>query len=211
MVKWITRDVRRIPPLEEGVIIFDTVAGHKHDGTLARHNFGVTPITQAFGDVASEGTSAASARADHKHGMPANPATREFFLPFTYGTEIGIGYYTLGAIVDADGERGDLEFYVPDDFTSITEAHIVWEALAAVTNMSFKVSMRGGAHGEAGNTLAPADITITRTTSAYYIYEDDISTLLTGIASGDYLRINPYRPSGGNTNACFIGIHFKYT
>ena len=34
-----------------------------------------TPSTQAFGDVAAEGTSDTYTRGDHKHAMPANPVT----------------------------------------------------------------------------------------------------------------------------------------
>lgn len=36
--------------------------------------FGDTPVTQAFGDSAAEGSSGNAARGDHKHGMPSEPA-----------------------------------------------------------------------------------------------------------------------------------------
>jgi hypothetical protein len=53
----------------------DTRKLYRDDGTQWNEvgpNGGVVPTTQAFGDAAVEGTSARSARADHKHAMPAH-------------------------------------------------------------------------------------------------------------------------------------------
>jgi len=44
-------------------------------GLIVASKFGVTPVTQAFSDAAAEGSNNASARADHKHGMPATPSS----------------------------------------------------------------------------------------------------------------------------------------
>lgn len=47
---------------------------------------GGTPSTQAFGDSASQGSSTAGAKSDHKHAMPANPIIESGIATLVNGT-----------------------------------------------------------------------------------------------------------------------------
>lgn len=49
----------------------------RSDATIVAFDATV-PVTQAFGDAAAVGAAAVAARRDHKHGMPATPATSNF-------------------------------------------------------------------------------------------------------------------------------------
>lgn len=70
------------------------------DATVAA--FDVTaPVTQAFADVAVTGSAAVTARRDHRHGMPANPALVSNIVAFTQGAGGTVGYTGMGFQPDA--------------------------------------------------------------------------------------------------------------
>jgi len=75
--------------------------------------FGGTPSTQAFGDLADEGTSEFAARVDHRHGMPDASTfvddledTTMFFDELVRSTAIGTTLQTTGGL--AFGGRDDV-------------------------------------------------------------------------------------------------------
>lgn len=72
-----------------------------------------------------------------KIGKFTTPATKEFFVPVTYGTEMGATGYHPGALVDAIGEGAYMEFFVPADFSSITSAVVVGIVIAADKGVAF--------------------------------------------------------------------------
>jgi len=61
----------------------------RSDSTIVAFD-GTAPVTQAFGDAAATGSAAVAARRDHRHGMPASPASPHILLadghatPFTF-------------------------------------------------------------------------------------------------------------------------------
>jgi len=134
---------------------------------------------------------------------------KEFFALATRGTELISMGYTPCYRIDADGEFAEIGFQIPYDFVSLVEAKLVWVANVSLTNMSMDVVTNYRKAGEVYNQHT-GSATITRTTTANYYYEDDISGALGALEAGDIVGVYVSRPTGGNTDARIVGVKIKY-
>ena len=138
-------------------------------------------------------------------------ATREFFVPVTYASNVGITLRGYFAVADcANGDYGLVNFYVPHDFTTITEAVAV--LIPKDTNATANIDINSiyAANGEAYNTHSEAEAAATYAITTNQIYDLDISGILSALAAGDYVGI---RVLSGAADSEFylVGIRFKYT
>lgn len=134
---------------------------------------------------------------------------QEFLEKPTNGSELTEYGFRAGYLIDADGEIAHISFRVPDDFNSLIEAELVWLSAGAVTDMVLNVSTKFSAHTEAEDAHSDST-TVTRTTLADKLYEDDISGAFTGLLAGDIVGVKCERPASGNFNGLIIGLRIKY-
>ena len=137
------------------------------------------------------------------------PPTKEFFIPATGGNESSNIADHTGYLVDHDGDVARIEFMIPHDFHKLVNAHLVFIAKAAVTNMFLKGRMRYGGHGENYEThshACNAEITTTENT----IYRVSVSDGLVAASPLDHVGFSITRPSLGNLHALILGIRVRY-
>ena len=146
-------------------------------------------------------------------------ATKEVFYPFTSTGGQGADTPGLGAFsgvrLDADGEYGYCDCYLPYDFAILVEAKIVLLALATLTPMNFRV-VTDYCLAEIGyfqhNNLKNINVA----TVLNRLQEVNIADALVGstdnapLEAKDYLGVQISRQIGQNTNAIFLGVRLRY-
>ena len=139
------------------------------------------------------------------------PGSKEFLTRPNAGTENATDDRWGGYRLDALNESAYLGFYVPADFASIDEAVVIRKALATATHGIAYYSSYS-AVGEIDTTHQEATAIIDTDETDNFIYEQDISGILTAIAPGDYVGIWCYsqNPNPNVPNDLIIGLRFKY-
>ncbi|MBV6342890.1 hypothetical protein, partial [Candidatus Magnetobacterium casense] len=177
---------------------FAEAIGYTDDGILNRfygRNLDVSDYRGTFKDLAYSGT-------------------REAFYPCTFGDPDFIAYDVIpGALINAEGENGYIVVAVPDDFTSLVSAKIVWMPIAAAgTTMITSVSTVYGSSGQGYNTHAASGTMSRVNVQTNYWYEDNISSTLSSLAANDCIGIRAARPIGSvaNTQAMIYGLRLTY-
>ncbi len=139
---------------------------------------------------------------------PAGGATKEFWVPVSYGNVLAKGdFAALGIGSNANSFHS---FSIPADFTSITSAVIV--GISLITNATSELDIWSdyGAHNQAYNTHSESDTASTYALNADQIEEIDISGILSSLAAGDYVGIKIRDIDPGNI-FYVLGIKFKYS
>ena len=136
--------------------------------------------------------------------------TKEFFAHAGNGDELYTFHSFPGYRIDAQDENAEIGFYVPQDFTSITEAVVVIYAVATATHR-FHFYSSYGAEGEALNThgagVDDQDVVMT----ASFVHEVDISGILADLAAGDYVGIVVWGADVNVPNVMVMGVRLKYS
>jgi hypothetical protein len=146
---------------------------------------------------------------------PAGGATKEFYIPFIHhSADTSSPAYrgsnatnfeqtsTLGA-----GNFVVANFYVPNDFTSVTN-FVLMAQEGGANAYDFDISTSIAAVGDTYHSVTDS-VTVTGTFVTYIITEIDISASLTGIAAGDYIGA---KIANGHASAHnVIGLRFKYS
>jgi len=143
-------------------------------------------------------------------------ATKELFAPCTGGTE---SVHTLGGhvgyLVDSQDDNAHSELYLPWDFHKLTEAKVVFLALATLTPMNFRV-VTDFCQAEAAYFQHNNQTDHEVNTMLNRVQECDISQALIGLVTNapleakDYLGVQISRPAGFNTNAQILGVRIRY-
>ena len=141
----------------------------------------------------------------------AGAATMEFFVPSTYGTEQWAHYEHPGYRINATNDSALIGFYVPHDYSSIVEAVVVRVNGASSATYRLNYNSSYGSTGEGARThqesLADQDTAET----PLYIYEQDISGILSAIIAGDHVGIVVMGDSTNTPNDVITGVRFKYS
>tara|TARA_Y100000310_G_scaffold281082_1_gene301311 strand:- start:17005 stop:17472 length:468 start_codon:yes stop_codon:yes gene_type:complete len=143
-------------------------------------------------------------------GGGGNP-TQEFFTPVcgvlngVMGTSNGWTYADL----NASGEKGLTSFYIPDDYSSLTEATIWIHAIGGGAAENWDIDSNYAADGEAYNQHTESDTGTTYNVTGNTMYEIDASGILTGIAAGDYCTVTLTSATTGH-DCRVIGVRIKY-
>lgn len=140
----------------------------------------------------------------------AGAPTKEFFVPVTYGTEMGKYGEWAVAICDAADEVACMSFRVPHDFSSITTAEIVVISRVTEAAANWDIYSDYGALTEVWNAHAESDVASTYNVTSGKLTSVDISGILSALAADDYVGVKISQGEDGhNFNA--IGVHFKYS
>ncbi len=144
------------------------------------------------------------------HSHAAGGATKEFFIPVTFATAIGISNRQhIGGDIDFTPDKAYIEFYVPSDFSSITEAVVVRQSNTTATKRLNYTSYYGAEGEDAGGhteTLLDQD-----TAEIFFIiYEQDISGILSSLAAGDYVSIKVTGDAVNTPDDVIFGVRLKY-
>lgn len=183
----------------------NTIDGDKLDISFVPTNYTRTDTAET--DTTSQLTA-------HLKGLDTKVASvityrDRFIIPsgFIDGSALTATNNHVGNLINANGDGCIMEFMVPDDFVSLTEAKIVMIVTsAAATNYSIDTSYAG--NGEANNANTGAT-TGSHTGTLNQISEIDASATLSSIAAGDYVGMNFQMTStAGAWNV--IGLKFKY-
>ncbi|GAG87226.1 unnamed protein product, partial [marine sediment metagenome] len=136
--------------------------------------------------------------------------TLEFFVPVTFATEIKASDEYPGGRIDATADLAHIGFSVPADFTSITTAVVVRFAEATATHR-LNYSSRYAAEGQDKDTHQEAleDQDVAETND--FVYEQDISGILSSLAAGDYVGIKVNGDATNIPNDQIFGVRFKYS
>lgn len=136
--------------------------------------------------------------------------TKEFFVPVTFGTDIGYyGNFSV-AYCNAVGENAYIAFHTPHDFTAIVEAVIIVIPRATKAAADWEIRNHYAANGEGYSTNSEVDGETTYNVSAYELFEVDISGILSALAAGDYVGIRLTQSEAGH-DVNVIGVRFKYS
>jgi len=141
---------------------------------------------------------------------PGSP-TKEIFIPVTHNISGAMTFIDKYAVcrTDAAGEFCSMNFYVPDDFSSITEAVVVVAVRATQASANWDVFVSYAAVGQAHTTHAAEDSSSTYNVTAIQIFEIDISGELGSLAAGDYVGVRFMNSTTGH-DADVIGVRLKY-
>ena len=137
-------------------------------------------------------------------------ATKEFFIPATGGNLVG---YTIGWVVvrcDAANENAYMDFKVPHDFTSISNAEIILISRATQAAANWDIYAVYAAVGGPYDQHTASDTASTYNITNLELFAIDISGLLTALAADDYVGIRFCQGTAGH-NADILGVRFKYT
>jgi len=148
-------------------------------------------------------------------------ATREFFVPVTYGTQGGVGAWDMtvrgdfpGASPDAANDVAHVAFKVPHDFTAITNAEFIVIPLFTDATANWDIDSDYGAIGQAYNTHSETDVATTYNVVANQLFAVDLDDAVTGIlsalAADDYVGIKITLGDAGDDFHA-LGVRFKYT
>jgi len=139
-------------------------------------------------------------------------ATREFFVPVTWednGLRVGANDPPPRVRL-TNGQRTVLVFYVPHDFTAITEAVIIVIPNATQGAANWDILSTYGAVGEAYTNHTENDVAATYNVVLNQYFEVDISGILSVLAAGDYVGIKLTVSTAGH-DVDVVGIRFKYS
>lgn len=109
------------------------------------------------------------------------------------------------------------EFFIPDDFTSLSEAVLVCQGAAGASgDVLLTRDASWGGVGEAANATSDGVTSTAITITQDVINEVGLSAALTGIAAGDYVGLKVNRTAGGGGDTFsgaleVLGIMVKYT
>ncbi len=151
-------------------------------------------------------THAAIVAAHHAQGS----ATKEFFVPATFGTTPAIKASYPGFTIDGGGVRAAVFFGVPNDFSSITDAVFV---VAANSTKTHRLSLVGG-YGQTGEgylTHNESVNNIDTVMTSDNLYEIDITGALSALAANDYVSARIEGEVTNTPNIHVLGIRFKYS
>lgn len=142
------------------------------------------------------------------------PATKEFFIPCSKGTDSQALGGHHGYLIDADGEYAYTELYVPHDFRRLRSIDLVLIARDTLTPMTMRVMTNYGRVGDWYYYYGGAaetedyrfDVDLNR------IYELPIYSVVDQgpIIVGHYIGVQVSRQIGQNTNAIILGVKFRY-
>ena len=146
-------------------------------------------------------------------------ATREFFVPVTYGTQVGA--WKLDATGDFPsvptanaGDVAHVAFKVPHDFTAITNAEFIVIPLATQLTANWDIESDYGAIGQAYNVHSETDNATTYNVTNNELFAVDLDDAGTGIldnlAADDYVGIKIHLGDNAHDFAA-LGVRFKYT
>ena len=140
----------------------------------------------------------------------ADVATKEFFVPVTYGTTIAAPNRFPTAIITNASDLAAIGFYVPNDFSSITSVVIVRTAKATATHR-LNYSSSYGRVTEGINTHAEELLDQDTAETNNTIYEQDISGILSVLTVGDYVGITITGDATNVPDDDIMGVRFKYS
>lgn len=140
----------------------------------------------------------------------AGAPTKEFFIPATNGTEAHAPFYETGYRINTSTDAAFIMFFVPHDFTSITDAVVMLEAATTATHRLNFFSTYG-ANGEKRNTHSESDLNNDLALTLIEFYEFDISGILSNLAANDYVGIRVLGDAVNVPDVTIIGVRFKYS
>lgn len=114
-----------------------------------------------------------------------------------------------GIFLNANGDRGAVECYIPSDFSSIKQVALVIVAAATLTPMTIRVETSYARTGEDYSTHSKT-VDLSINTVLNQIYELDISSAVGSLAARDYLGVSFTRVAGQNTSAAILGVKLEY-
>jgi len=142
--------------------------------------------------------------------------TLEFFIPATNGTDPGLTGYHTGYLIDGAGDIAIMEFQVPADYSSITNAEVIGIALAGdgTATMKMQGNTNYGAIDEAYNNHAESDAALVTSVNANTndLVNWDVSSMLSSLAAGDHVGLRAiYSGTALASNARILGLRLKYS
>ena len=183
--------------------VLNNATGHNHedpDGKrLAKNALRFTAAKLLLGAGGAEPT---------EIDIPAS--TKEFFMPVTFGTTMTENNDVPGALINATADKAHIGFFVPADFTAITEAVVMRIAAATATHRLNYTSHYANATEQisAHTEALPDQDTVENVTN---LYEQDISGILSNLAVGDYVGIEVLGDVTNVPNDLIAGVRFKYS
>uniref|UniRef100_A0A6M3KHB6 Uncharacterized protein n=1 Tax=viral metagenome TaxID=1070528 RepID=A0A6M3KHB6_9ZZZZ len=138
-------------------------------------------------------------------------ATKDIFIRPASGTDAQAVGYFYGYLIDFASEYAYFNFYVPQDFSSLTGLYLVYISQAEQAHY-FDVDSQFGADGEAYNvhTDIQADL-FGASIVVGNIDELDISSAVTGIAANDFVGLRIQRGTSSTCQALVIGVRLRYS
>ena len=136
--------------------------------------------------------------------------TKEIFIPVTYASEIAPSSYRPVGHLNALNEEAYMEFYVPDDFTTLVEAVIMVKAKATQAAADWDIYSMYAKVGENDSTHNESDEASTYNVTLNLVFEVDISSILTALAAGDIVGIRLKEGTAGH-DVDVYGVRIKYT
>ena len=137
-------------------------------------------------------------------------ATKEFFVPVTFGNEMTYRNYYPVARCNAQFEIGWMSFRVPHDFSSIITAEIIVICEATQAAADWDIFSGYAAAGESHDTHSEGDAASTYNVTNDEFEVVDISGILSSLAADDYVGIHLEQGTAGH-NVSILGIRFKYS
>ncbi|GAI17018.1 unnamed protein product, partial [marine sediment metagenome] len=137
-------------------------------------------------------------------------ATKEFFVPFTFGSDHSKYSYQPAYVIDTSAKYANTEFYVPHDFSTIVEAVVVYIPHPSGTHRLNYYS-EYCASGEAHNTHAENLLDQDNIDTQAVLFEWDISALFSALAADDYVAIGVAGDAVNIPKNYMLGVRFKYT
>lgn len=141
-----------------------------------------------------------------------NGATKEFFVPCTFGSSgVSTDLFYARAMLSSAGQYASISLHIPADFNSITEAVILawWNGDKANTNLD--IYSNYAAVGEVKDMHSQSDTVSTYSFTAYVMREISISGILSSLAAGDYVGISLKLTTDPGGQLYILGVRFKYS
>ena len=137
---------------------------------------------------------------------------KELIVPVSDGVSSGDAGYHRGVLLDPGGPPYGIEFWAPEDFSSITLAYLVGVPMNAEGTFRLTVHTCYGTVGEAYNAHAGAITDQLYDGVQNQLFDVDISTTLASLAAGDRVGLEANSPSGTGQGGFFlIYAHLLYT
>jgi len=190
-----------------------------HKGDASAHHAKTTDagdiISGRFGNTRLEWTAdkllkGAGAGNDPVEIDVPSGATKEFFMPATDGTTRYNNDYFTGFQINAEDDYALIVFYVPQDFTSTTDAVVVIIP-GSTSHQRFNIVTNYGAEGEDYDTNTDFIADIDTNLNIKKFYEIDVSDALDDLAAGDYVAVRIYGDAVDTPNSIILGVRFKYS
>lgn len=146
-------------------------------------------------------------------GISGAAGTKEFIVPWLKHNQAATFAYNddLAGIFPAcrltSTENAMTTFFVPNDFTALTEV-VVFCLPDATETIQWDTTTSWGAVGEAYNANSDGVADDTQSVTASEITELDVSDSFTGIAAGDHVG---FQFASDTSNIKLVGVRIKYT